>query len=52
MARKIKKKRKLKVRKLLLVMFIIILVLLGLSFLTDIRLNNIIVKGNTLYSDW
>ena len=52
MARKVKKKRKLKVRKLFTVIFIFTLILLGLAFLTDVKINNIIVKGNTLYSDW
>ena len=52
MARKVKKKRKLKVRKLFTVVFIFTLILLGLAFLTDVKINNIIVKGNTLYSDW
>ena len=52
MARKVKKKRKLKVRKLFTVVFIFTLILLGLAFLTDVKINNIIVKGNNLYSDW
>lgn len=52
MARKVKKKRKLKVRKLFTVIFIFTLILLGLAFLTDVKINNIIVKGNNLYSDW
>ena len=52
MARKVKKKRKLKVRKLFTVIFIFTLILLGLAFLADLKINNIIVKGNNLYSDW
>ena len=52
MARKVKKKRKLKVRKLFTVIFIFTLILLGLAFLTDVKINNIIVKGNNLYRDW
>lgn len=52
MTRKVKKKRKLKVRKLFTVIFIFTLILLGLAFLTDVKINNIIVKGNNLYSDW
>ena len=52
MARKVKKKRKLKVRKLFTVIFIFTLILLGLAFLIDVKINNIIVKGNNLYSDW
>ena len=52
MARKVKKKRKLKVKNLLIVLLIFIVILLGAAFLTDVKLNNIIVKGNSLYSDW
>lgn len=52
MARKIKKKRKLKVKNVFLVFLFIILMLLGIAFLTDIKINNIVIKGNSLYSDW
>lgn len=52
MARKVKKKRKLKIKNLLIVLFIFIVILLALAFLTDVKINNIIVKGNSLYSDW
>ena len=52
MARRVKKKRKLKVKNLLIVLLIFIVILLGAAFLTDVKLNNIIVKGNSLYSDW
>lgn len=52
MARRVKKKRKLKVKNLLIVLLIFIVILLGVAFLTDVKLNNIIVKGNSLYSDW
>ncbi len=52
MARRVKKKRKLKVKNLLIVLLIFIVILLGAAFLTDEKLNNIIVKGNSLYSDW
>ena len=52
MARKVKKKRKLKVKNVFLVFLFIILMLLGIAFLTDIKINNIVIKGNSLYSDW
>lgn len=52
MARRVKKKRKLKVKNLLIVLLIFIVILLGVAFLTDVKLNNMIVKGNSLYSDW
>lgn len=47
-----KKKRKLKIGKILLTLLMLIILLLILSFLTDIKINNIIVKNNILYSDW
>lgn len=52
MARSVKKKRKLKVKNFLLSFLFIILMLLGIAFLTDIKINNIVIKGNSLYSDW
>ncbi len=47
-----KKKRKIKVKNVLLVFILIILILLSLAFLTDVKINNIVIKGNTIYSDW
>ena len=52
MARKVRKKRKIKVKNVLLVLLFFIIILLGLAFLTDVKINNIVIKGNTLYSDW
>ncbi len=52
MVRKVKKKRKLKVKNLLKVLTFIVVILLGLAFLTDVKINNIVIKGNSLYSDW
>lgn len=52
MAKKVKKKRKLKVKNVFFVLIFIVAILLGLAFLTDVRINNIVIKGNTLYSDW
>ena len=52
MARKTKMKRKLKLKNVLIVLMIIIALLLALAFLTDVKINNIVVKGNSLYSDW
>ena len=52
MARKMKKKRKIKVKNVLFVFIFIVLILLGLAFLTDVKINNIVIKGNSLYSDW
>lgn len=52
MARKMKKKRKIKVKNVLFLFVFIVLILLGLAFLTDVKINNIVIKGNSLYSDW
>ena len=52
MARKVKKKRKIKVKNVLFVFGFIVVFLLGLAFLTDVKINNIVIKGNSLYSDW
>ena len=52
MARKKVKKRKLKVKNVLIVFLFVVFLLLGLAFLTDIKINNIVVKGNLFYSDW
>ena len=47
-----KKKRKLKTKKLLKFVLFIVFVLLTLSFLTDVKINNVVVKGNVLFSDY
>ena len=52
MARKVRKKRKIKVKNVMLMMFFIMVILLGVAFLTDEKINNIVIKGNPLYSDW
>lgn len=52
MVHKVRKKRKIKVKNVLLVLLFLIIILLGLTFLTDVKINNIVIKGNTLYSDW
>ncbi len=52
MARKVRKKRKIKVKNVMLMMFFIMVILLGVAFLTDVKINNIVIKGNSLYSDW
>ena len=52
MVHKVRKKRKIKVKNVLLVLLFFIIILLGLAFLTDVKINNIVIKGNTLYSDW
>ena len=50
--KKVNKKRRLKIKTILLCLIVVVLILLVLSFLTDIKINNIVIKGNTLYSDW
>ena len=47
-----KKKRKIKVKNVLLVFIITIVILFCLALLTDVKINNIVIKGNTIYSDW
>lgn len=52
MAQRVKKKRRLKVKNVLKVFIFIVVILLGVAFLTDVKINNIVIKGNSLYSDW
>lgn len=52
MAKKSKKKRKLKIKNILIVFLITSVALLILAFLTDVKINNIVVKNNVLYNDW
>ena len=47
-----RKKRKLKLVRVLFLIIIIGLILYGVSLILDLKVNNVIVKGNTLYSDW
>src|SRR5574344_759120 len=51
MAKKEKKKRKLKIGKLIL--FLLLITIIGYLFLnmTDFSVKSIIVKGNTIYTD-
>ncbi|MBR2840516.1 MAG: FtsQ-type POTRA domain-containing protein [Bacilli bacterium] len=46
-----RKKRKIKTKSIIVLFSLITLVLLSLAFLTDIKINNVIVKGNKLYTD-
>ena len=47
-----KKKRKLKKKKLFLFFCFVTVILLCLAFMMDVRINNVIVKGNILYEDY
>lgn len=47
-----KKKRKLKIKNFLIVILLVTVILFVLAFLTDVKINNIVIKGNLLYSDW
>ena len=47
-----KKRRKLKKKNLFLFFCFVTLILLCLSFMMDIKINNVIVKGNVLYEDY
>ena len=52
MARKKTKKRRKKITNVFMVFLFIVILLLSLAFLTDVKINNIVIKGNFLYSDW
>ena len=47
-----RKKRKIKTKSLVLLFCFVTLLLLGLSFMMDIKINNVIVRGNVLYDDY
>lgn len=47
-----RKKRKIKKKKLFLFFCFVTAILLSLAFMMDIRVNNVIVKGNVLYEDY
>lgn len=47
-----RKRKKISTKKLLKLTLVIVFILLGLSFLTDVKINNVVVKGNIFYSDY
>ena len=47
-----RKKRKVKKKNLFLFFCVITMILLCFSFMMDIKINNVIVKGNVLYDDY
>ena len=47
-----RKRRKLKKKNLFLSFCFVTIVLLSLAFMMDIKINNVIVKGNVLYEDY
>ncbi|MBR3897988.1 MAG: FtsQ-type POTRA domain-containing protein [Bacilli bacterium] len=47
-----RKKRKLKTKSVIILVAIITTILLVASFLMDVRINNVIVKGNNLFTDY
>ena len=52
MAKKKVKKRKIKARNLLIFFFVLAVSVLGIMYLYNLKISNIIVKNNTLYTDW
>ncbi len=50
--RVVQKKRKFKAKNVLILFIVLILLALGICYSYTIKINNIVVKGNTLYSDW
>ena len=47
-----KKKRKIKTKNLVILIVIVTGILLGVAFMTDIKINNVIVEGNVIYNDY
>lgn len=47
-----RKKRKLKTKSFVVFIIVITVILLILSFMMDIKINNVIVRGNILYTDY
>lgn len=47
-----RKKRKLKTKSILILVAIITVILLVVAFLMDVKINNVIVKGNNLFTDY
>ena len=47
-----RKKRKIKKKSIIILLVFITFILLTISFMTDIKINNVIVKGNVLFSDY
>ena len=47
-----RKRRKLKKKNLFLFFCFVTAILLSLAFMMDIRINNVIVKGNVLFDDY
>ena len=47
-----RKKRKIKKKNLFVFFCFVTVILLSLAFMMDIRINNVIVKGNVLYEDY
>lgn len=47
-----KKKRRIKLVRVLFLIVILLAILFGISLILDLKVSNVIVKGNTLYSDW
>ena len=47
-----KKKRRIKLVRVLFLIIILLAILFGISLILDLKVSNVIVKGNTLYSDW
>ncbi len=47
-----KKKRKLKKKSIIIFLVFVTFILLTVSFMMDVKINNVIVKGNVLFSDY
>ena len=47
-----KKKRKLKTKRIIILLIVITVLLLIVAFMMDIKINNVVVKGNVLLTDY
>ncbi len=47
-----KKKRKIKGKNLFLFLIFVFLIAVGIYYIYNLKITNIVVKGNTLYTDW
>ena len=52
MAKKKTKKRKLKARNVIVLLVILLIGIVGIMYLYHLKITSIVVKGNTLYTEW
>ncbi len=52
MAKKKVKKKKVKAKSVLVFLVVILMLVLGVVYIYNLKITSIVVKGNTLYTDW